>query len=152
MSRIFLDTSAYSAFMRGQPQVRHRIREASQIQLNPAVLGELRAGFLKGTRPKENLAELARFLASPRVEVVTLDEDTATRYAFILDFLRRAGVPIPTNDLWIAASVMQHGPTLVTTDPHFRRIPQIVVEVLELKPQRPVPYARGSKAPAVQSS
>lgn len=129
MSRIFLDTSAYSAFMRGDPQIRHRISEASRIHLNPVVLGELRAGFLKGARPEENLAELARFLGSPRVEVVAVEEETAPRYAFILDSLRRAGAPIPTNDLWIAASVMQHGSVLVTTDPHFKRVPQIVAEV-----------------------
>jgi len=130
VSRIFLDTSAYSAFRRGHPQVRYRIREAAQIQLNPVVLGELRAGFLKGTRPEENLAELAQFLGSPRVEVVAVEEETAARYAFILDALRRAGAPIPTNDVWIAASVMQLGSVLVTTDPHFRRVPQIVAEVL----------------------
>jgi tRNA(fMet)-specific endonuclease VapC len=129
--RIFLDTSAYSAFMRGHPQLRHRIREASQIQLNPVVLGELRAGFLKGNRHDENLAELAQFLASPRVEVFAVNEETATRYAVILDSLRRAGSPIPTNDIWIAASVMQLGSLLVTSDPHFRKIPQIVVESVE---------------------
>jgi tRNA(fMet)-specific endonuclease VapC len=139
VSRICLDTSAYSAFMRGHPQVRHRVREALQILLNPVVLGELRAGFLKGTRPRDNLAELAQFLASPRVEVLSLDDETATRYAFILDSLRRGGAQIPTNDLWIAASVMQCGAVLVTTDPHFRRVPQIVVETLDpqLKKARP---------------
>jgi len=135
VSRIFLDTSAYSAFRRGHPQIRHRIREATQIQLNPVVLGELRAGFLKGTRPEENLAELAQFLGSPRVEVVAVEEETAARYAFILDALRRAGAPIPTNDVWIAASVMQLGSVLVTTDPHFRRVPQIVAEVFP-RPER----------------
>jgi tRNA(fMet)-specific endonuclease VapC len=131
VSRIFLDTSAYSAFKRGHPQLRHRLREASQIQLNPVVLGELRAGFLKGLRQADNLADLAQFLASPRVDVVAVDDETAVRYAVILDSLRRAGTPIPTNDIWIAASTMQLGSVLVTTDPHFRAISQIVVEILE---------------------
>jgi predicted nucleic acid-binding protein len=131
VSRIFLDTSAYSAFKRGHPQLRHRIREASQIQLNAVVLGELRAGFLKGTRQVDNLAELAAFLASPRVEIVAVTEETAERYAAILDSLRRRGAPIPTNDIWIAASAMQVGSILVTTDPHFREVAQIVAEVLD---------------------
>ena len=139
MSQIFLDTSAYSAFKRGHTHTRHRVREAAQIQLNPVVLGELRAGFLRGNRPEENLAELAQFLASPRVEVVAVAEETAARYAFILDFLRRAGAPIPTNDLWIAASVMQCGSVLVTADPHFQRVPQIIVELIE--PQLSAPRA-----------
>ena len=139
MSRIFLDTSAYSAFMRGHPEIRHRIREASEIQLNPVVLGELRAGFLKGARQRENLAELAQFLASPRVEVVAVDEETAQRYAVVLDSLRRAGTPIPTNDVWIAASAMQSGSILVTTDPHFRVVVQLVVEILQPELKRPQP-------------
>lgn len=131
MSRILLDTSAYSAFKRGHAKVRHLIREASQIQVSPVVLGELRAGFLKGARRVENLAELAQFLASPRVEVVTVDEQTASRYAVIFDSLRRAGAPIPTNDIWIAASAMQFGSVLVTTDPHFQGVAQIVIDLLE---------------------
>ncbi len=131
MSRIFLDTSAYSAFKRGHFQIRRRVQEASQIHLNPVVLGELRAGFLKGTRLSENLAELAQFLASPRVEVLSVDEETAERYGVIFDALRREGTPIPTNDIWIAASAMQYGSTLLTTDPHFRAVPQVAAEVLE---------------------
>ena len=131
MSRIFLDTSAYSAFKRGHPQIRYRIKEASQILLNPVVLGELRAGFLKGTRLAWNLAELDQFLASPRVAVVAVDEETAERYGVIFDSLRRAGVPIPTNDIWIAASAMQLGSILLTTDPHFGEVAQIVAEILE---------------------
>jgi len=131
VSRIFLDTSAYSAFKRGHPRIRHRIREAAQIQLSPVVLGELRAGFLKGNRLAANLAELAQFLASPRVEVVPVEEETAERYAVIFDSLRRAGVPIPTNDIWIAAGAMQYGAVLLTTDPHFQAVAQIVTDILE---------------------
>ena len=131
MKRIFLDTSAYSAFKRNHPQLRYRIQEASQILLNPVVLGELQAGFLNGTRLRENLAELAQFLDSPRVSVVLVDEETSERYAAIFDPLRRAGTPIPTNDIWIAASAVQYGSILLTTDPHFSLVTQIEVEIYE---------------------
>ena len=134
MTRILLDTSAYSAFKRGHREIQHRIQEADQIQLNPVVLGELRAGFLNGTRLRDNLHELADFLASPRVSIALVDEETAERYAIIVDALRRAGTPIPTNDIWIAASAMQHGSTLLTTDPHFQAVSQVVSEVFEPRP------------------
>jgi tRNA(fMet)-specific endonuclease VapC len=139
LSRVFLDTSAYSAFKRNHPQIRHRIQEASQIQLNPVVLGELRAGFLKGTRLRDNLAELAQFLASPRVDVVPVDEETAERYAVIFDALRQAGVPIPTNDIWIAAGAMQSASVLLTTDQHYKEVTQIVAEIFEPHPRKPIP-------------
>jgi predicted nucleic acid-binding protein len=95
------------------------------------VLGELRAGFLKGNRLTENLSELDQFLASPRVAVVMVDEETAERYAVIFESLRRAGTPIPTNDIWIAASAMQSGSILLTTDPHFHEVTQVVAEISE---------------------
>lgn len=129
MTRIFLDTSAYSAFKRRHRDIQHRIQDAEQIQLNPVVLGELRSGFLKGSRLRDNLHELAQFLESPRISIALIDDETAERYAVIVDSLRRAGTPIPTNDIWIAASAMQHGSILQTTDPHFQAVHQVVSEV-----------------------
>lgn len=129
MIRILIDTSAYSAFLRGSQAAVGAIREADEIYLNPVVLGELLAGFRKGTRRKENESRLTRFLSSPRVAVLTMDEETAERYAIIFDALRQAGTPVPTHDVWISATAMQHGLKVVTTDPHFARIPQVVAVV-----------------------
>ena len=84
---------------------------------------------MKGSRLEKNLAELNQFLAGQRVRVAVMDKETAQRYATILRYLQEKGAPIPTNDIWIAASAMQHGLELVTIDNHFRRIPQIVTEI-----------------------
>ena len=127
MNKLLLDTSAYSAFMRGDESIVQAIREADEICLTLIVLGELKAGFLRGAKRKENEALLVKFLESPRMCLHTLDEDTAERYAVIHQGLRKAGTPIPTNDLWIAASAMQHGLRVLTTDTHFGKIPQIVL-------------------------
>ena len=70
------------------------------------------------------------FLASDRVVVLPVDAETSERYAAILSSLRTAGTPVPTNDVWIAATAMQHGLSVVTTDRHFANIPQILCEVL----------------------
>jgi len=128
MTRVLVDTSAYSAFMSGHVDVKRALQEADAIYLNPIIMGELRAGFLKGRWRKKNEEELRVFIASPRVDVVNINEATAERYAAILDFLWRSGAPIPTNDVWIAASAMQHGLKLITTDTHYTKVPQIVSE------------------------
>jgi tRNA(fMet)-specific endonuclease VapC len=128
VSRILLDTSAYSAILRGDMRIARVMQEADEIAINAIVLGELKAGFRKGRHRERNEQELAEFLASPRARVLGLDEETADRYAVILDSLRSAGNPIPTNDVWIAATAMQHGFRILTTDQHFRKIPQIVVD------------------------
>lgn len=128
MSRILLDTSAYSGILRGDPQLARAMQEADEIAINAIVLGELRAGFLRGRHRERNEKELAELLSSPRARVLGLDEETADRYAVIVNSLRSAGNPIPTNDVWIAASAMQHGLRVLTADQHFRKIPQIVVD------------------------
>lgn len=130
MSRLLLDTSAYSAFFRGDEVAKAAIRGADEIWLNPVVLGELLAGFGRGRRRGRNEEELAEFLAAPRVRVAVIDEETASRYAAILGGLWAAGTPIPTNDIWIAASAMQHGLEVLTADAHYARVPQVVAKLL----------------------
>ena len=126
--RLLLDTSAYSAFMRGHEGVRHAIRTSEEIFLNSIVIGELTAGFIRGKQRRKNAAELQRFFASPRVGLLDIAEATAERYAVILNGLWQAGTPIPTNDIWIAASAMEYGLSVVATDQHYQKIPQIIVE------------------------
>jgi predicted nucleic acid-binding protein len=105
-----------------------RLREVDEIILTPVVPGGLRAGFMGGPRRVQNEGQLEEFMSPDRVFVYPLDDDTAERFAAIHDGLRRARTPVPTNDLWIAASAMQHGLSVVTTDAHFTRIPRILAE------------------------
>jgi tRNA(fMet)-specific endonuclease VapC len=89
------------------------------------VLGELWIGFLLGHRREQNEAELGDFLAHPVVELLTVDEDVARLYAEIVVALRNAGTPLPTNDIWIAASAGRAGATVLTYDPHFAAIQRV---------------------------
>jgi len=129
--RILLDTSAYIAFLKGHPGVKQAIQKADEINLNPMVLGELLAGFMKGRREARNREILQEFMESPRVRLRAIDEETSERYAAIFNYLRGQGTPIPTNDLWIAATAMQFGLRVVTTDRHFQQVPQIIAELHE---------------------
>lgn len=122
MRPILIDTNAYAAFMLGDMAAVEIIAHAERILLNSIVLGELLGGFAAGTREARNRAELARFLDSPRVEVVPMTSQTADSYALVYASLRRKGQPIPSNDLWIAASALEHGAALLTRDAHFGRI------------------------------
>ncbi len=128
--RILLDTSAYSEFMRGNPEAREILQLADLVCLNPVILGELKSGFLRERRRKENERLLEQFRESPRVALMPIDDETSDRYAVIRNSLQDAGTTIPVNDIWIAATAMQHGLIVVTTDPHFQKVGQILVELL----------------------
>ncbi len=125
---IILDTSAYSAFFRGNPDIKLSLQQADEIFLNPIILGELLAGFAMGRTAKKNKALLQDFLSSPRVRVINIDEETSERYATIITYLSEKGTPIPTNDIWIAASAMQYGLKVLTTDSHYLKVPQVIVD------------------------
>ena len=122
MRPLALDTNAYTAFKRGDRAVLESLRHADSILVSVTVLGELLAGFAAGSREAANREELASFLASPRVRVVPVTTASADLYALVYAALRRKGAPIPSNDLWIAASALEHGAALLSFDAHFRQI------------------------------
>jgi tRNA(fMet)-specific endonuclease VapC len=64
--------------------------------------------------------------------MVEMDEGTSERYAVIAQSLRMKGTPIPTNDVWIAASAMQHGLKVLTTDKHYLEVAQILTDYVEM--------------------
>lgn len=120
MNPILLDTNAYAAFKRGDTEALAIVQRAPLIGISTVVLGELFGGFAAGTRERQNRADLSEFLASPRVAVLPVDQETAERYATTYLALRTAATPIPTNDMWIAATAARHGMRVFTFDAHFR--------------------------------
>lgn len=107
---------------------------ADWIGVPAVVLGELWLGFLLGGRLERNAAELAGFLDHPVVHEIAVDHDVARVYAEIVVALRKAGTPIPTNDVWIAAAAAHTGTTVLTYDAHFHAIQRVGSIVLETTP------------------
>lgn len=122
MRPILLDTNAYTAFKRGEEQIIAVLTYAPSIIVCATVLGELLGGFAAGQRESANRSELTQFINTPRVKVVSCSAATADLYALVYAALRRKGQPIPTNDLWIAASSLEYGAALLTLDAHFQNI------------------------------
>ena len=130
LRRVCLDTSAYSHFCRGAEEVVKLVRRARTVGVPAVVLGELRAGFRQGTRSDDHERELARFLAQPVVSVLDVDEEAAAHWADLFVALRRAGTPVPSNDMWIAAVALRDGATVLTYDGDFVRLPRVGVQLL----------------------
>ncbi len=123
--KLALDSNRYTDLCRGAASVVETIERADEVWLPFIVLGELRAGFAAGTQAADNEAALRRFLMKPGVGLLYADEQTTHHYAAVYRQLRKQGTPIPTNDMWIAALVLQHSLVLFARDRHFESLPQL---------------------------
>jgi tRNA(fMet)-specific endonuclease VapC len=123
--RLALDTNRYTDLCRGDVTVVETIELADEVWLPFIVLGELRAGFAVGSQGPRNEAVLRHFLLKSGVAVLYADEQTTQQYGVVYRQLRKQGTPIPTNDMWIAALVLQHSLVLFARDAHFDALPQL---------------------------
>jgi len=123
--KLALDTNRYTDLCRGDMSVVETIEQAEEVWLPFIVLGELRAGFAVGSQGSRNEAILRRFLLKPGIGVLYPDEQTTHHYGAVYRQLRTQGTPIPTNDMWIAALVLQHSLVLFARDVHFDALPQL---------------------------
>ena len=126
MKRVLIDTNIYSLALKGDVNVVDILRRIDEIGFSVVSIGELFSGFRGGSREGKNREELDHFLDSPRVVVLPVDDGTAEFYASIVHDLKSAGTPIPTNDIWIAATAFQHGYKLCSMDRHFGLVPGLV--------------------------
>lgn len=124
--KLVLDSNRYSDLCKGDPFVVEILQNVSEIYVPLIVVAEQRAGFAYGSQKEKNEKILSQFLNSERVYVLSPNEQTTFFYAELYASLRKKGRPIPTNDLWIAALVIQHQLTLFDRDSDFDRIPQLV--------------------------
>lgn len=125
-----LDTNAYVAMRRGEASVTACVRDSESLVFSLFVVGELMFGFRNGNRYQKNVAELEAFLEQPDVTLALPTWATSDRYGRISAALRKAGTPIPTNDIWIAAHAFETGAELITLDQHFECIPGLPVVTL----------------------
>ena len=126
MKKVLIDTNIYSLAMKGDSEVVKVLRTIDLIGFSSISAGELYSGFKGAGREDKNREELDIFLDSPRVVVHPIDMETAEFYASILNNLKIAGTPVPTNDIWNASVAFQHGYKIFTKDKHFDLIPGLV--------------------------
>ena len=118
-------TSVLIDYLRGRPG-RPPLESVSELYLPAMVLAELQVGWLRThgsphrqLRRFEDLVSIMFFLPIQR--------STVSLYIEIRRSLEDVNAIIPENDLWIAASTMEHDLPLLTSDGHFRRVSGIKI-------------------------
>ena len=124
--RVALDTNRLTDLFQGDAALAERLGLCDEVWIPLVVLAEIKAGFLGGTERHRNEILLRKLLSKTTVGVLLPDRETAEHYARLFVQLKRAGTPVPDNDLWIAALALQHDLLLITRDKHLESIPQLL--------------------------
>ena len=114
---MILDTNGLSAVADGDAALEPILNRAAELALPVIVLGEYRYG-IRQSRERQRYEEWLTD-SLPNYRILDVDQDTTIYYAALRTELKKAGTPIPSNDVWIAALCRQHALPLVSRDRHF---------------------------------
>lgn len=129
--KLVLDTNIYCDFAEGLPHaVDFLATHGEDVFLPSIVLGELTYGFMKGTRQQFNERKLQEIIKKLQIQIISVNQNVARKYALIYLSLVKKGTKIPINDVWISACCMEVGGSLITRDQHFQYVEQIESIVL----------------------
>ena len=131
MKPLVLDTNILIAAFEHHYELPDFARAYGRVVLPSTVIGEYRAGITNTRQGRENERKLDAYLGRATVDVVPITAITADYYAKVFQALKEKGRPIPQNDMWIAASALEHGADIVTYDPHFRLVPMLTAIIPE---------------------
>lgn len=119
-SNVLLDTNIIFALLKGDVSIADKIDSSSQVYLSAIVIGELFYGAQYSIQIEKNIKNINKLKST--YKVLNIDDETSSIYGKIKAVLRKNGTPIPENDIWIAATAIQHKLDLSTRDKHFEQI------------------------------
>jgi tRNA(fMet)-specific endonuclease VapC len=122
--RISLDTNIASRYLKNDPAVTKLLSNPSVIYLPVPVIAELLYGAENSARSSDNLKACNELIHL--CEALNITRKTAVVYSKTKLALKKAGRPIPDNDLWIASVCIEHGMPLVTSDVPFSYVDGLV--------------------------
>jgi predicted nucleic acid-binding protein len=117
---MILDTCALIELEKGNPGLLSAARKVSVLTLSRVAIAEFRCGIPQAKAHAKARAFIDQL--EPLCNLLNLTDATVRHYADIWNELRIAGIPIPTNDIWIAASAREHQLPVLTRDRHFEKI------------------------------
>ena len=122
---VLLDTNIVIDLFKGDKKIFAFLEEQQAVYIAAAVLGELFLGAYRSANEARHLQEIKGLLL--KCTVLSTDTMTAENYGRIKAALLKKGKPIPENDIWIAATALQHQLPLYTKDKHFNEVDNLTL-------------------------
>lgn len=125
MTDALADTTVFIA--RESARAVPRAAMPDRLAVSVITIGELRAGVLAAADLETRDRRLATLTLAMALDPVPIDDTVATAWARLRITLRDAGLRMPINDSWIAATAMSLGIPVVTQDDDYVTIPGLTV-------------------------
>jgi len=119
------DTSVFIARESGRQLRIEALPE--RLAISVITVGELRAGVLGAADLESRDRRLATLTSALRLAAIPVDEAVAEAWARLRVALQQAGLRMPANDSWIAATAIAFGVPVVTQDDDYRDVPGLTV-------------------------
>ena len=126
--RYLVDTNWIILHLRGSKRVAQRIEELTPEGIGVSVvsMGELYEGVYKASDPVRS--EEALRLVLSQIDVVHIDDEVCRIFGRQRGRLRASNALIGDTDLWIGATAIRHGLTVLTNNRrHFKRIQGLAI-------------------------
>jgi tRNA(fMet)-specific endonuclease VapC len=117
---VVADTNIFIDLMKGDEAIAQKLESFDEVYISPVVLVELYFGAYRSANPEKHLRKVG--IAIDKSKLLAIDAVTAEIFVTIKLALFAKGNPIPENDIWIAATALQHQLLLYTNDKHFTEV------------------------------
>jgi tRNA(fMet)-specific endonuclease VapC len=128
--RYLLDTNTCIYIIKRSPEqvmLRFKRLRVGDVGVSAITVCELQFGVSNSSQPEKNQRALTEFLGP--LEILDFPAAASVVYGDIRTRLQRAGTPIGSYDLLLAAHALQRELTLVTNNVReFRRVPDLRTE------------------------
>ena len=112
-----LDTSFFVADESGRGLDHTKVPRAGAVSV--VTIGELRLGVLTARTADVRATRLSTLVDAMELDPLPIDHAVAEAWAMLRIRMKEAGVAIPVNDSWMAATALAHGIPVVTRDGDF---------------------------------
>ncbi len=124
--KYLLDTNIIIALFAEERDILDKILTAKEIYIPAIALGEMYYRAYNSQRIQENVLKLKEF--EIETNILTCNAQTAHIYGKIKSSLKKKGIKIPENDIWIASLTLENDVILVSRDKHFDNIDTLKLE------------------------
>lgn len=121
-----LDTSILVSYIQEDPEVLRHISIAEGLYMSTVAIGELYYGAERSINVAKGLADVHKL--EQLFSILAVDLMIARTYGRLRHDQNKKRRSLPANDLWIAATALRHGLTLVAKDNHFTWIDTLSLE------------------------